>query len=343
MGDGGADIKFSMEAVSALTFPKAYLLDGVCHWASELRMCVSWKLPALERGGQVKAPWGPGWLAESWRGVNWRFIYPLRCQGQLARELSYGYLQMPKSWQIVGSGPRTTDLCTATINRPVSLNGSSEELKWLRKPGRALLLECQRAALWISLLCFHQHGWSQTEMTDKRVGWVGDRPKIITVLRVWTSQLVWISTLKFISSVRCEVFWALHCPLSLGKGHFTVPLSFLLMPRMPDLAKGLTGLAVPSGSFFWSDLPWWLRRQDTASRTVFHVSSWGWGFMKQHCSDSYPKVIITAKQVINAPYVEYYASIKKNLLSLYLLTSRASHGILSKKRTWRLCSMSIEE
>lgn len=70
MGRDGAGIKFSMEVVLALTFQKPYLLDGVCHWASELWTLVSCKLQALERYGQVKAPQGPAWLAESWRGVN---------------------------------------------------------------------------------------------------------------------------------------------------------------------------------------------------------------------------------------------------------------------------------
>lgn len=41
MGKDGAGIKFSMEAVLALTFQKPYLLDGVCHWAAELWMFVS--------------------------------------------------------------------------------------------------------------------------------------------------------------------------------------------------------------------------------------------------------------------------------------------------------------
>lgn len=41
MGKDGASIKFSMEAVLALTFQKPYLLDGVCHWAAELWMFVS--------------------------------------------------------------------------------------------------------------------------------------------------------------------------------------------------------------------------------------------------------------------------------------------------------------
>lgn len=59
MGKDGAGIKFSMEAVLALTFQKPYLLDGVCHWAAELWMFVSRKLQAVERYGQVKAPWGP--------------------------------------------------------------------------------------------------------------------------------------------------------------------------------------------------------------------------------------------------------------------------------------------
>ncbi|XP_023084879.1 uncharacterized protein LOC111553945 [Piliocolobus tephrosceles] len=68
MGKDGAGIKFSMEAVLALTFQKPYLLDGVCHWAAELWMFVSWKLQAVERYGQVKAPWGLAQLAESWRG-----------------------------------------------------------------------------------------------------------------------------------------------------------------------------------------------------------------------------------------------------------------------------------
>lgn len=68
MGKDGASIKFSMEAVLALTFQKPYLLDGVCHWAAELWMFVGWKLQAVERYGQVKAPWGLPWLAESWRG-----------------------------------------------------------------------------------------------------------------------------------------------------------------------------------------------------------------------------------------------------------------------------------
>lgn len=68
MGEDAAGIKFSMEAVLALTFQKPYLLDGVCHWAAEPRMFVSWKLQAVERCGQVKAPWGLARRAESWRG-----------------------------------------------------------------------------------------------------------------------------------------------------------------------------------------------------------------------------------------------------------------------------------
>lgn len=68
MGRDGAGIKFSREPGLALTFPKPCLLDGVCHWAAELWMLVSWKLPAAERCGQVKAPWGLARRAESWRG-----------------------------------------------------------------------------------------------------------------------------------------------------------------------------------------------------------------------------------------------------------------------------------
>lgn len=67
-GQRWAGIKFSREPGLALTFQKPYLLDGVCHWAAGLWMFVSWKLQAVERCGQVKAPWGLAGLVESWRG-----------------------------------------------------------------------------------------------------------------------------------------------------------------------------------------------------------------------------------------------------------------------------------
>lgn len=119
MGKDGSSIKFSMETLLTLTFQKPYLLDGVCHRTCkavdvrQLKVAVSWTIWTGE-GSR-----GISWASIELEGVNWRFIYPIHCQGQLAGRLSYVCLQNakilanclkepPNHWPLYGSYQHAT-------------------------------------------------------------------------------------------------------------------------------------------------------------------------------------------------------------------------------------------